>query len=440
MIRDWRSDDFSWVRGANYVPTYAANDVVQWRRYQSQVVERELAFARRLGLNSVRTFLNILPYEEDRDGFIRSYEHFLATAHANGLSAMVVVWNSCFGGEPDIDATDYWVPNPGNRFLGEKHWSRLEKYIYDVVGRYERDERILIWDVMNEPLAAGAFARKEENRRIIWKFAEHFCSHIKALDGTHPITVGVYETDHIPFIEEHIDIISRHVYRGKPETQRKIYSDLKEAGKRTGKAILVSEIASYATGQTYRRALEGAEEAGVGWYLFELTIGVDLFCETQGIFYPDGTVRDINEAGVVAGFREKSMREGVRTLFTYDPEDFTDLVAEAAATRATARNIERKLRLLHSYNTRVLVERAVCAERGMAPDSLAVPVNAEQEENAESRRRELAEIRQAVKKRMDALWQPAWDAYFEGNTEAACGHTDVAIGSLLSLARAWAAG
>ena len=38
-------DDFSWIRGANYVPSYAATDVVLWLNYDHDTIDRELGYA-----------------------------------------------------------------------------------------------------------------------------------------------------------------------------------------------------------------------------------------------------------------------------------------------------------------------------------------------------------------------------------------------------------
>jgi len=53
------ADDYAWMRGANYVPSYARNDVQIWMEYDPAVIGRELGYAERLGLNAVRD--SVLP-------------------------------------------------------------------------------------------------------------------------------------------------------------------------------------------------------------------------------------------------------------------------------------------------------------------------------------------------------------------------------------------
>ncbi|MHC4201052.1 MAG: hypothetical protein ACYSU0_13755, partial [Planctomycetota bacterium] len=71
-------DDYSWIRGANYVPSYARNDVQMWMDYDAEVIDRELGLAARLKLNSVRVFLQYAVYRHDRDRFLGRYESFLS--------------------------------------------------------------------------------------------------------------------------------------------------------------------------------------------------------------------------------------------------------------------------------------------------------------------------------------------------------------------------
>lgn len=44
------ADDFAGMRGANYVPSYARNDVQLWMDYDPAVIDRELGYAERSGI------------------------------------------------------------------------------------------------------------------------------------------------------------------------------------------------------------------------------------------------------------------------------------------------------------------------------------------------------------------------------------------------------
>ncbi|MFN8448794.1 MAG: hypothetical protein U0521_09435 [Anaerolineae bacterium] len=86
--------DYHHIRGFNYTPSSAFNDVGFWRDYDSTLVERELTYAERLGLNS-RIFLSYVVYERDPQRFLERVRHFCGRRR-RGISTMVVVWDSCF--------------------------------------------------------------------------------------------------------------------------------------------------------------------------------------------------------------------------------------------------------------------------------------------------------------------------------------------------------
>jgi hypothetical protein len=98
-----RADDFSGMRGANYVPSYARNDVQTWMDYDPAVIDRELGYAERLRLNTVRVFLQVAVYERDPKLFLTRFEDFLARCEKHHLAMMPVVFDSCFGEFPDLE-------------------------------------------------------------------------------------------------------------------------------------------------------------------------------------------------------------------------------------------------------------------------------------------------------------------------------------------------
>ena len=63
-------NDLAWMRGANYVPSYARNDVQTWMDYDPAVIDRELGYAAKVKLNVVRVFLQVAVYEAAPQRFL----------------------------------------------------------------------------------------------------------------------------------------------------------------------------------------------------------------------------------------------------------------------------------------------------------------------------------------------------------------------------------
>lgn len=301
-------DDFVFLRGVNYTPSYARNDVQIWMDYDSDVIDRELGYAERLRLNSVRIFLPYIVYEHNPKLFLERFDNFLSLCEKHGIRAMPVLFGSYHGNLPDLKTyrSDDWVASPGYDRLSPEHWQKLEQYIRDVVGKHRDDERIVIWDVMNEPMNTP-HAKAQEGRDKIWTFLEHFLDYVNAQDHNHPTTVGFMHSKHARkfnrFIEE-IDVLSWHNYTGNMDALQADIRHVKSLGVKHGKPVIISEIARRPH-QNFWMFMPILKEEQIGWYFWELMLGSTQFSRgenpIQGVTYPDGTYRDPREIACIVG-------------------------------------------------------------------------------------------------------------------------------------------
>lgn len=315
---------YSGIRGFNYTPSTAFNDITFWRDYDEKLVEQELDYARRLGLNSARVFLHYVVYEHDGPTFLRRLKHFVQASHERGISTMPVVWDSCFSEvKPEYDTTlNDWIPNPGVQRLGRDFWPAGERYCEDLVQAIGTEPGLFIWDVMNEPMETNYIwaDSPDKAQRVdrVLSFVRHFCELMAKVDAHHPRTVGNSQAAYIKDTADLIDVVTFHDYSPNRQQVRRHLVQGIEAASRLGKPVLVSEVGCLARSNPYDMTLEICGELGLGWHVWELMIGKSLWKDIHGIVYPDGTVRDPSIVAAVQGFFRR--RKGERVPSNLDKE------------------------------------------------------------------------------------------------------------------------
>ncbi len=323
--------DYSWVRGANYVPTYAGTDVGIWHRFDPGVIDRELGYAEQIGLNSVRVFLQYHVYEWRRDAFLRNVRSFVNLCEKHGIRPMLVVFDSCFGVSPSLQTTEFWVASPGPDRTNPAFYTDGEKYVKDLVELFRDDPRILFWDVMNEPMSTWLAGSPEGVEQIL-EFVKHFCDYFHELNASQPITVGDVGQYTVRILDS-VDVISIHTYNKTTEGLREDIVRARRLASKVGKPFVISECCAPAWGCHYEMAMPVLREQKVGYYFWELMIGKTVFRSVAGLFYPDGTVRRISELEAVlgraaVGFEEKPDSEGVPYA---QGADFQEMLTTALA-------------------------------------------------------------------------------------------------------------
>lgn len=244
-----------WIRGCNYMSADCANRIDQWQEYgfeeRFQTTESELALAKSIGFNSIRIIPEFIVWQKEHDGFMERFERYVATAHKHGLSCMVVLGNDCAPpkeealrrlqlGKQHVD----WGYHGGRkvsqhgRFEGVGYHLLDEpeiapqyyEYIREIVETYKNDERILLWDVYNEP---GNSKRGERTLPHLQAFFDI----LRKIDPIQPLTSAIWSTPDIErllpvekFALENSDIVSFHSYHPYTTNVKLIHS-LKKLGR-----------------------------------------------------------------------------------------------------------------------------------------------------------------------------------------------------------------
>jgi hypothetical protein len=159
---DWYAN-YDWLVGANFTPATAGNSLEMWQddTFDKKRIDKELGWAEDIGMNTMRVFLHNLPWTHEHKKFLKNIHTYLKIAARHKIGTMFVLFDSCwypfpFPGkqmppEPGVHNST-WVQSPGVPMLrDEKKFDELEDFVTGIIGQFRDDERVIAWDLWNEP-------------------------------------------------------------------------------------------------------------------------------------------------------------------------------------------------------------------------------------------------------------------------------------------------
>jgi hypothetical protein len=153
--------------GVNFVPSNAVNELEMFQKetYDGVTIDRELSFAQTMGFNTLRVFLHNILWDLGSDDFLNRLDNFLSIASKRGFSTMFVLLDSCWNAYPKAGTqpepipgvhNSQWVQCPGYDIIhNTSAFNNLKPYIQGVIMRFKDDNRVLAWDIWNEPNNSG---------------------------------------------------------------------------------------------------------------------------------------------------------------------------------------------------------------------------------------------------------------------------------------------
>jgi hypothetical protein len=309
------------IRGCNYLPRTAVNVTEMWQceTYDPTTIGQELAWAEAAGYNGLRVFLQYLVWRDDPAGLVARLDQFLEVASNHGMRTTLVPFCDCSfsGREPYLGPQDApmpgihnsgWVPSPGlGRVTDRSAWPDLECYAKDLVRRFGQDDRVLIWDLYNEP---GNSGMGEKSLPLV----EAAFTWAREVNPAQPLTVGLWNDLTGPMsrrLAELSDIVSFHAYGDPQDVEAKI-----EVCRTYGRPLLCTEWLRRQVGNTFAAILPLFVQYKVGWYHWGLVAGKTQTYMPWGskpgdpmpdvwqhdVFYPDGRPYDASEIQLVRTF------------------------------------------------------------------------------------------------------------------------------------------
>ena len=250
---DWYKK-YSWLVGTNFIPSYAINQLECWQAgtFDLETIERELKWSADLGMNIHRVFLHNLLWKQDEAGFLQRINAYLDLADKYAIKTMFVLFDDVWHPLPKLGKqiqpmkgihNSGWVQGPGAEILGdfERH-DELEDYVKGILSYFKDDERVVCWDLYNEPGNIMMKYIRSVNKHEVKNKAAFSLALLakvfvwaRSIKTSQPLTSGIFmyhaskweKPEKLPPLEQFMlansDVISFHSYDANMKTlERKI--------------------------------------------------------------------------------------------------------------------------------------------------------------------------------------------------------------------------
>ena len=209
-IWEWY-DAHPWIRGCNFIGSDCANRLDQWQSYgreeRMKVAESEIALAASIGFNTIRLIADFDVWLQERESYMSVLEEYLTIAAKHGISVCYVLATEVllprgidepFKPKP-LGEQKYALGYHQGRFPltpeeeAKKPYHYLQRdglrelfceMVHEIVTKYRNDERILFWDIYNEPgIALG---------RDAVPVVEKVFELVRECDPSQPVTADIW--------------------------------------------------------------------------------------------------------------------------------------------------------------------------------------------------------------------------------------------------------
>lgn len=312
------------IKGVNYVPSYCASYIEMWHHFNEQVILKELRWAKKAGLNSLRIFVAACQWESRREIVKARLDQFLDYAKELGFSVMLTLQPNTYmlpgndlGPEEDPFILKFrpgvhdggWIYKGAKIFDCNGQWVEdkegIGAFVTDIVSCYKDDPRVAFWDLYNEchegnvALMEYCFAKAREVNPM-----QPLTACWRAFEISDVTTFHCYVRPHQEIDKEWPGI---HEFNFEQESERAL---------NTGRPVLCTECLARTFGNDLDVILPHYSRDHIGFYIWGLVAGTAQYHFPWGwpegspeprrwfhcIYYPDGTAFDDKEIELLRQF------------------------------------------------------------------------------------------------------------------------------------------
>lgn len=273
-----------WLVGSNYLPATAINQLEMWQAdsFDPERIDKELGWAQSIGMNTMRVFLHDIVFTQDSAGFTNRIDQFLSIAHKHNIKILFVLFDSVWDPFPQPGKqrdpkphvhNSGWVQSPGYNVLTDSaKYPLMERYVKGIVGHFAADDRILAWDVWNEPDNPndGDYARRDVPHKsaVILPLLQKVFGWAREENPEQPLTSGIWMGDWSAedslrpmekLMLQESDVITFHNYGNAADFEQKA-----QQLQRYNKPLICTEYMARPTGSTFTAILPLMKKYNIG--------------------------------------------------------------------------------------------------------------------------------------------------------------------------------
>ena len=291
-------EQLDWLRGCDFIPSTAINQLEMWQdsTFDATTIDRELGWAEELGMNCMRVYLHHLVWETDKKGFKSRINEYLSIAAKHGIGTIFVLMDDCW--EPTYQAglqpapkpgvhNSGWVRDPGDLyFKGDTAavLPLLEAYTKDILSSFADDNRIILWDLYNEPGGSGGYKYGNRTLPLLAKMFQWG----REVNPSQPLSAGVWDislTELNDFQLRNSDVVTYHTYESADK-----HKALIDSLKTYGRPMICTEYMARTQNSTFQTIMPMLKEEHIGAINWGLVAG-----KTNTIFAWDTPLPDVEE-------------------------------------------------------------------------------------------------------------------------------------------------
>ena len=302
-----------WLDGANYVTSNAINQLEMFQpdTFNPLRIHVELSWARSAGFNAVRVFLHDQLWAQDYRGFQGRLAQFVAIAADHGIKPLFVLFDSCWDPFPKAGPqraptpgvhNSGWVQSPGAERLDDRGYlGTLRGYVTGVLTQFRNDDRVLGWDLWNEPDNPSrhyASVERPDKEQLVADLLPQVFAWARSVDPVQPLTSAVWQgewpdagsSSAISAIQlDNSDILTFHSYGAPADFENRIDELASQ-----DRPILCTEYLARPLGSTVADILPIAKRHKVGALNWGLVAGkTQTYFPWDSWYHPYPSIPDV---------------------------------------------------------------------------------------------------------------------------------------------------